>query len=157
MEVTCVHAHCHKGRKRIDIPTFKCRPFVTLHFPYQLRRLKCLLGLGFYRLCPERNNGDAVFGLRLTRHFVNILATKRRKAPWIAPNWQHKGEAASVLPETNRPDIRWRRGIISKNIGRLFSKTKGKFHLPGMQIIHSNGKCRRPTARPNSSRLKSSL
>ncbi len=46
VEVTCSHTHCHMGRSRIDMPTFKCQPLVTIYFPYQLRRLKCLLGLG---------------------------------------------------------------------------------------------------------------
>ncbi len=59
VEVTCTHAHRHMGRNRINMHAFKCRPLITIYFPNQLRRLMCLLALGYYRLGPEHNNGDA--------------------------------------------------------------------------------------------------
>ncbi len=61
--------------------------------------------LDYCRLGPELNNGDAVFELCLTRNFANILATRGRKAPQIAPEGQHKREAASASPGTNSLDI----------------------------------------------------
>ncbi len=47
VEVTCTHTHRHMGRNRINMHAFKCRPLITIYFPNQLRRLKCLLALGY--------------------------------------------------------------------------------------------------------------
>ncbi len=79
-------------RKWINTPTFEGQPFVTICFPYELRRLKCLFGLGYYRLGPKVNNGDAAFGLCLTRHFCNILAIGRRNAPPMPLTDSSKGK-----------------------------------------------------------------